>query len=633
MSLSISSNNVSPASNLKSSGDPISTKDIPASSEEAGFFDTLKNALAGSNSDEKQKLDGSEIKNDRSDTASTSVADNAPIPDAALAASDDDGEMIQSDTDVAPKNNSSASQAEVKPSKASEHEVEDSSEQGVNKMALVAGTTSAEIDSHAKQGTSGAHATEWTAQNTPSQEPSSDKSPVKNTNAQHTMDESAQLLSRLDESNKALKAAPTNSVDSSEQAFVAAGVATTASKDSTVIGEERAINASEIAASNDVTRLVDGQALNENAAQAVDDTAPDVIVPGTVTAVDTPTSSTSIQSTEAVSQTGKAALAASSDGTVKADTSSPLSHSTQNQPSKSQSSQIVWSQADTSNEAKLEGKASLLAAGASADKSMAQLSAQAQAQAQTSGAATNIPPSTLPASGSHEGAAVTGTLAAASLMANKDPSHAVKASVDASLLGTKGIAGTNPKGLKPTQTLGSEPLNGLTQASAAGAALGTQALRADQAQGTTNVQSPLVLTKENASDQVSERIQMMMAKNLKQIDIRLDPPELGRMQIRMTLNSDSATVHFTVQNQQTREMVDQSMPRLREMLSQQGIQLADTSVQQQNSGQQQRHASHGPQDQTSSGVGSAQGDSDTMEEGVTMTANISKKEDGISYYA
>ncbi|MGV2989535.1 flagellar hook-length control protein FliK [Vibrio sp. E150_011] len=628
MSLSILSNNVSPASSLKSSGDPISTKDIPASSEEAGFFDTLKNALTGSNSDEKQKLDGSEIKNDRSDTASTSVADNASIPDAALAASDDDGEMIQSDTDVAPKNNSSASQAEV----ASEHEVEDSSEQGVNKMALAAGATSAEIDSHAKQGTSGAHATEWTAQNTPSQEPSSDKSPVKNTNAQHTMDESAQLLSRLDESNKALKAAPTNSVDSSEQAFVAAGVAATASKDSTVFGEERVVNASEIAASNDVTRLVDDQALNENAAQAVDVTDPDVIVPGTVTAVDTPTSSTSIQSTEAVSQTGKAALAASSDGTVKADTSSPLSHSTQNQPSKSQSSQIVWSQADTSNEAKLEGKASLLAAGATLDKSTtAQLSAQAQAQAQSS--VTHTPSSQLPASGVHEGSAVTGTLAAASMLAHKDPSHAVKASVDASLLGTKGIAGTNPKGLKPTQTLGSEPLNGLTQASAAGAALGTQALRADQAQGTTNVQSPLVLTKENASDQVSERIQMMMAKNLKQIDIRLDPPELGRMQIRMTLNSDSATVHFTVQNQQTREMVDQSMPRLREMLSQQGIQLADTSVQQQNSGQQQRHASHGPQDQASSGVGSAQGDSDTMEEGVTMTANISKKEDGISYYA
>ncbi|MFA0441744.1 hypothetical protein BCU70_12795 [Vibrio sp. 10N.286.49.C2] len=618
MSLSISSNNVSPASSLKSSGDLITTKDLPASSEDAGFFDTLKSALTGNNSDEKQKLDGSGIKSDSSDTANTSVADNAPIPDAVLAASDDDGEMIQSDTDVDPQKNSRVSQSEAKPSSTAGLETEDSSEQGVNKMALAAGTTSADIDSHAKKKASGSNAAEWPEKNTPSQTVSPDKSSVQNTTAQHTMDESAQLLSRLDESNKALKAAPANSIDSSssEQVLVAASLAGAASKDSIVSNEDGVISPSENTASSEVGSLTDANASDSLAA------------------THTPTSSTSIQSAEAVSQAGTAALAVSSDGTIKADGSSPLSHSSQTPSSQSQSSQIVWSQADASNEAKLEGKASLLAAGATLDKSTtAQLSAQAQAQAQAQPSVTHAPSSQLPTSGVHEGAAVTGTLAAASMLANKDPSHAAKASSDAALLGAKGIAGTNPKGLKPTQTLGNEPLNGLTQASAAGAALGTQALRADQAQGTTNVQSPLILTKENASDQVSERIQMMMAKNLKQIDIRLDPPELGRMQIRMTLNSDSATVHFTVQNQQTREMVDQSMPRLREMLSQQGIQLADTSVQQQSSGQQQRHASHGPQDQTSSGVGSAQGDSDTMEEGVTMTANISKKEDGISYYA
>jgi flagellar hook-length control protein FliK len=158
-------------------------------------------------------------------------------------------------------------------------------------------------------------------------------------------------------------------------------------------------------------------------------------------------------------------------------------------------------------------------------------------------------------------------------------------------------------------------------------------LRAEQSQAPANVQSPLVLTKENASDQVAERVQMMMAKNLKHVDIRLDPPDLGRMQIRMSLNNDSATVHFTVQNQQTRDMVDQAMPRLREMLSQQGIQLADSSVQQQSQGQQQRHASH-----ESSGSGSQSGSQsnhgvDDTEESVSLNVNVANKKDGISYYA
>ncbi len=158
-------------------------------------------------------------------------------------------------------------------------------------------------------------------------------------------------------------------------------------------------------------------------------------------------------------------------------------------------------------------------------------------------------------------------------------------------------------------------------------------LRAEQSQAPTNVQSPLVLTKENASDQVAERVQMMMAKNLKHVDIRLDPPDLGRMQIRMSLNNDSATVHFTVQNQQTRDMVDQAMPRLREMLSQQGIQLADSSVQQQNQGQQQRHASHESSGSGSQSRGESNHGFDDSEESVSLNVNVANKKDGISYYA
>ncbi|CAH0525182.1 flagellar hook-length control protein FliK [Vibrio hippocampi] len=159
--------------------------------------------------------------------------------------------------------------------------------------------------------------------------------------------------------------------------------------------------------------------------------------------------------------------------------------------------------------------------------------------------------------------------------------------------------------------------------------------RAEQAQATTP-QSPLLLNKENAAEQMNERLQMMMSKNLKHVDIRLDPPELGRMQIRMTLNSDSASVHFTVQNQQTRDMVDQAMPRLREMLSQQGIQLADTSVQQQNSGQQQRHAQQTAQGQGqgSGGQSAGQGDADMgMDEATSVNMAVRNASDGISYYA
>lgn len=170
-------------------------------------------------------------------------------------------------------------------------------------------------------------------------------------------------------------------------------------------------------------------------------------------------------------------------------------------------------------------------------------------------------------------------------------------------------------------------------AAASGQQLGTQpnGMRAEQA---NPAQVPLQLSRDVAADQVAERVQMMMSKNLKNIDIRLDPPELGRLQIRMNMNGDGATVHFTVANQGARDIIEQSMPRLREMLAQQGVQLGDTSVQQQASGQQQgRYA-------TGSGQGNGQGSSnhafggeENLEPDTNLDLNVATKRDGISYYA
>lgn len=145
-------------------------------------------------------------------------------------------------------------------------------------------------------------------------------------------------------------------------------------------------------------------------------------------------------------------------------------------------------------------------------------------------------------------------------------------------------------------------------------------------------QAPLQLTKELANEQVAEKVQMMMSKNLKNLDIRLDPPELGQMKIRMTMNNDVANVHFTVSNQQARDVIEQTLPRLREMLAQQGMQLADSSVQQQSSGQGQDSYSNGEQQSGPNRTNDGQGD-DNLDSSSNLELNVSSKRDGISYYA
>ncbi|HFQ5336426.1 TPA: flagellar hook-length control protein FliK [Vibrio vulnificus] len=146
-------------------------------------------------------------------------------------------------------------------------------------------------------------------------------------------------------------------------------------------------------------------------------------------------------------------------------------------------------------------------------------------------------------------------------------------------------------------------------------------------------QPPMPLTRELANEQVAEKVQMMMSKNLKQLDIRLDPPELGRMQIRMTMNSDIANVHFTVTNPQARDIIEQTLPRLREMLAQQGMQLADSSVQQQASGQQQRQYSADGQGNGQQSSRFASSNEENLEADVKLDLNVTSKRDGISFYA
>ena len=124
-------------------------------------------------------------------------------------------------------------------------------------------------------------------------------------------------------------------------------------------------------------------------------------------------------------------------------------------------------------------------------------------------------------------------------------------------------------------------------AAASGQQLGTQpnGMRAEQA---NPAQVPLQLSRDVAADQVAERVQMMMSKNLKNIDIRLDPPALGSMQIRMTVQNDQAAVSFVVSNQQTKDALEGSLPRLRELLEQQGVELANSNVEQDNQQQGER---------------------------------------------
>ena len=99
-------------------------------------------------------------------------------------------------------------------------------------------------------------------------------------------------------------------------------------------------------------------------------------------------------------------------------------------------------------------------------------------------------------------------------------------------------------------------------------------------------QKAINITKPEGHQQLAEKVRWMVnTKNLV-AEIRLDPAELGSVHIKVAVSGESATVNFVVQSLQARDAVDTATPRLREMLAEKGIELGQSSVREENDGQQ-----------------------------------------------
>lgn len=85
---------------------------------------------------------------------------------------------------------------------------------------------------------------------------------------------------------------------------------------------------------------------------------------------------------------------------------------------------------------------------------------------------------------------------------------------------------------------------------------------------------------------VGQKVLWMASQKLSSAELRLDPPDLGPMQVRVSANQDQISVTFTSPQAAVREALDQNANRLREMFAEQGLDLVDVNVSDQ-SGQEQ----------------------------------------------
>jgi len=77
---------------------------------------------------------------------------------------------------------------------------------------------------------------------------------------------------------------------------------------------------------------------------------------------------------------------------------------------------------------------------------------------------------------------------------------------------------------------------------------------------------------------LGERIVWMSNRAIPAAEIRLNPQHLGPVSVRVNVADDQATIMFTAQNAATREALEASIPKLREMMNAQQLNLVDVTV-------------------------------------------------------
>ena len=81
------------------------------------------------------------------------------------------------------------------------------------------------------------------------------------------------------------------------------------------------------------------------------------------------------------------------------------------------------------------------------------------------------------------------------------------------------------------------------------------------------------------SDEFSQKITWLASSNKDQTaELHLNPPQLGPLDVVIKVSGDQATALFTSPHAAVREAVEQAMPRLRDMLADNGIMLGNTTV-------------------------------------------------------
>ena len=127
---------------------------------------------------------------------------------------------------------------------------------------------------------------------------------------------------------------------------------------------------------------------------------------------------------------------------------------------------------------------------------------------------------------------------------------------------------------------------------------------------------------------VAEKVMWMSSHGLQEAQIQMDPPELGPLQVKVTVENDQAHVSFVVQHANVKEALEQTAVRLREMFEAEGIDLVDVDVSDQSAQEQESELA----EQDNSENTQTQADENTPETAGQVITSLMTDTGGIDAY-
>lgn len=102
------------------------------------------------------------------------------------------------------------------------------------------------------------------------------------------------------------------------------------------------------------------------------------------------------------------------------------------------------------------------------------------------------------------------------------------------------------------------------------------------------------------TEEVGNHVAWLANRSESKAELVLTPPQMGRIEVSLSVKGDQATANFASANPVVREALEAALPRLREVLADAGIQLGQAQVSAENArqwAQQEKHGDNSASDQ------------------------------------